>query len=148
MKAACTLGLFATLVCLAAPPSGAAARADAIVVPSFKSSSDKETKDFVARVGKAIVQAARARPEEVELDRYEYNKPAPGRHELLMKVNYTGFLGKRLKKKYTATITVRIDSSDRERWEVLKIDYKDNNTLSLRKPNETRIQKLIPRFNK
>jgi hypothetical protein len=62
-------------------------------------------------------------------------------------MTYTGFFSKKLKKKHAATIKMKIDTTDRDAWEVLTIEYKDSNSVSLRKPNETKVQKLIPRFN-
>jgi hypothetical protein len=125
------------------------ARGEDVVAPSFKNSKDKDTKDFVTRVGTVIVKAARSRPQEIELDRYEYNKTNPGRRELVIRMTYTGKVSKLLKKKkYTATIKVKIDSSDNDSWEVLSIDYKDDNSLSLLSPSEKKVRKLIPQFNR
>jgi len=149
MKAPAKLCLFAVLIGLIALADRAAARADAIVVPSFKTSTDKETKEFVTKVGTAIVKAARSKPRDIEIDRYEYTRPRAGRRQLLIKMTYMGALTGRFKKKpYTATITVKIDSENRSRWEVLDIEYKDDNKVSLASPNAAKIRKLIPQFNK
>jgi len=148
MKATRKIGLIAALTCLAGLAVSSTARAEDIVAPSFKTSTDKETKEFVTKVGTAIVKAARSRPERIELDRYEYSKPKTGRHELLIKMTYTGYFVKRVGKKYTATIKVKIDSADRDRWEVLGIEYTDSNKVSLRSPNAKKIRTLIPKFNR
>ncbi len=136
------LGVLTLLACVTA-------RAEEVAPPSFKTSKDKETKEFVSKVGTVIVKAARKLTEDVEIDRYEYTKPRPGRHELLIKMTYVGKLSKLVKKKkFTATIKIKIDSSDRDSWEVLSIDYKDDNTVSLLAPNEKKIRALIPQFNR
>jgi hypothetical protein len=146
MKAILDSRVLAGLLGLALLACGSA-RAEDVVAPSFKTSTDKETKEFVAKVGTVIVKAARKVPEEIALDRYEYSKPKAGRHELLIKMNFTSKAAKLLKKKYTATIKIKIDSADRDSWEVLSIDYKDD-SISLLKPNEAKIRKLVAEFNR
>jgi hypothetical protein len=120
-----------------------AARADDDL-PSFKADKHRETKEFVAKVGSAIIKAGRLKPQNMEVDRYEYTKPKAGRTELKVKMIYHGLV---TKKKYTADILVKLDSSDPNKWEVLNITYKDDNP-SLTKPNARNIQELIPKFNK
>jgi hypothetical protein len=145
MKATHKFSPFAVLVGLALLSSPARAADD---LPSFKTSKDRETKEFVTKVGTAIIKAARARPEAIELEKYEYTKPKTGRHELFIRMSYTGKISRLLrKKKFTATIKIKIDSTDKE-WEVLTIDYKDSNNTSLLSPNEKKIRKLIAEFNR
>ena len=138
-----TLGtLSCALLCVLV--GGQAARADDDDVPSFKKDKDRETKEFVAKVGAAIVKAGRLKPQNMEVEKYEYTKPKAGRTELKLKMIYHGLV---TKKKYTADIVVKLDSSDPNKWEVLNIAYKDNNP-SPTKPNAKNIQELIPKFNK
>jgi hypothetical protein len=120
-----------------------AARADDDA-PSFKKENHRETKEFVAKVGTAIIKAGRLKPQNIEVDRYEYTKPKAGRTELKVKMIYHGLV---TKKKYNADILVKLDSSDPNKWEVLNITYKDDNP-SPTKPNTRNIQDLIPKFNK
>jgi len=142
MKILGTGALSCALLCVLA--GGQAARADDDDIPSFKKGKDRETKEFVAKVGTAIVKVARIKPQNMEVDKYEYTKPKAGRTELKLKMVYHGLVSK---KKYLADIVVIIDSSDAGKWEVLNITYKDNNP-SPAKPNATKIQELIPKFNK
>ena len=121
-----------------------ATRAGDDEVPSFKKEKDRETKEFVAKVGSAIVKAGRLKPQNMEVEKYEYTKPKAGRTELKLKMIYHGLV---TKKKYTADILVKLDSSDASKWEVLNIEYKDNNP-SPTKANVKNIQELIPKFNK
>jgi phenylpyruvate tautomerase PptA (4-oxalocrotonate tautomerase family) len=113
-------------------------------IPSFKTSTKRETKEFVERVGSAIVKAARSKPQSIELEKYEYTSPKPGRTELNMTLNWKGLVSKA---KFTSTIKVIIDSGDKERWEVLNIEYKDTNKSPIG-PSEKNIQQLIKKFNK
>jgi len=148
MKATGKPGLLAVLLGLAALAASASARAANDPVPSFKTSTDKETKEFVTKVGTAIVKAARSKPKDIEIDRYEYTRPKAGRRQLLIKMTYFGSISRPFKKKpFTATITLKIDSEDRNRWEVLDIEYKDDNKVSLASPSAAKVRKLIPQFN-
>ena len=50
-------------------------------------------------------------------------------------------------RKYVSTIVIKIDSSDKENWRVLDIEYKDN-SRSLSNPNRTKIQELVKKMNR
>jgi hypothetical protein len=119
---------------------GPAANADDDI--SFKKRGDAE-KAFVAKVGKAIVKAARSKPQKVELEKYDYTHPKTGRTHLNIKMYYTGLVSR---KKWVADIVVVIDSTNKDSWEVLNIKYTDNNP-SLLGPNERKIQGLIKKLN-
>jgi len=135
--------LLATLLCAFAVTS--AVRADEEDgLPSFKTGKKRDTKEFVTKVGTAIVKAARAKPASVEMTDYAYTEPKSGRRELKIDMTYKGSL---TKKAFKSTIVVKIDSSE-DKWEVLNIDYKDDNKVSLAGPNQKNIQALIPKFNK
>jgi hypothetical protein len=121
--------------------AGYAAAADDDI-PTFAKRGDME-KAFVAKVGTAIVKAARSKPQKVEMDKYEFDDPKKGRKELKITMTYAGLISKQ---KFTANIVVLIDSSDKEKWEVLNIKYKDDNKLSV-SPSEKNIQALIEKFN-
>lgn len=108
---------------------------------SFKKRGDEE-KRFVAAVGTAIVKAAHKTARKIELVKHEYSKPKEGRTDLTIKMEYHGAAtGKR----YLANIVVKIDSSNKDAWEVLNIDYTDNNSVP---SNEKKIQELIKQMNK
>jgi hypothetical protein len=128
------------IACVALLISGATAKADDDL--SFKKRGDAE-KAFVAKVGKAIVKAARSKPQKVELEKYDYTHPKTGRTHLSIKMYYTGLVSR---KKWVADIVVVIDSTNKDSWEVLNIKYMDNNP-SLLGPNERKIQGLIKKLN-
>lgn len=119
--------------------SGAVHGADDI---SFKKRGDTE-KAFVARVGEAIIHAAHMTGKKVALLEYKYTNPKPNRTELAIKMEYYGIAtGKR----YVADIVVKIDSSNKDAWEVLNVDYADTNAGIT--PNVKKIQELIKEMNK
>jgi len=140
-----TLPLGATLLAaLALLTAGPAARADD--VPSFKKPPDKDKeKEFVTEVGTAIVKAARSNPTKIELDAYKFKNVKKGRKDLEITVNWVGAVSK---KKFVSTIVVKIDSSNDKEWEVLNVDYSDDNSVSKAKPSAAKIQELITKFNR
>jgi hypothetical protein len=103
----------------------------------------REEKRFVAAVGEAIVKAAHGTARKIALLKYDYSHPKPNRTELTLKMEYSGAVtGKR----YVADIVLKIDSSDKEAWEVLNIEYADTNAGI--KHNEKKVQELIKQLNK
>ena len=109
---------------------------------SFKKRGNEE-KRFVTLVGEAVVKAAHPTAKKLSLIKYEYKQPKPNRTELILKMEYHGAA---TDKRYVADVVVKIDSSDKNAWEVLNIDYTDTNAVF--KPNEGKIQELIKQFNK
>lgn len=108
---------------------------------SFKRRGDEE-KRFVGNVGKAIVKAAHTTAKKIELVKYEYTKPKADRTHLTIKMEFRGAVSN---KRYVADILVKIDSSNKDAWEVLNIDYTDNNNIP---HSEKKVQALIKKFNK
>lgn len=132
---------FAWLIASAVLTSAALAARAADEELSFKKRGDME-KRWVAAVGEAIVKAAHGTSRKRELIKYEYTNPKPNRTELLIKMEYHGAVSS---KKYVADITIKIDSSNKDAWEVLNIDYVDNNNVAA---SVKKIQELIKVFNK
>lgn len=109
--------------------------------PSFKKRGDQE-KHFIAAVGESILKAAHPTGRKRALVDYRVSSPKANRTELTIKMEYYGLASN---KKYLADITLKIDSTDKNAWEVLNIDYVDNNNLPA---NVKKIQELIKDFNK
>jgi len=67
-------------------------------------------------------------------------------------MSYTGALSKRLKRApFTSDIVVKLDTSDTDKWEVLDIEYEDNNNSAGKltaKPNMKKVQALKTQFNR
>ncbi len=108
---------------------------------SFKRRGDEE-KRFVRTVGTAVIKAAHKTSKKVELVKYEYTKPKANRTDLAIKMEYHGAVSG---KRYVADIVIKIDSTNKDAWEVLNIDYADNNNVPY---NEKKIQELIKQMNK
>ena len=108
---------------------------------SFKRRGDEE-KRFVRTVGTAIIKAAHKTSKKIELVKHEYTKPKANRTDLTIKMEYHGAVSG---KRYVADIVVKIDSSNKDAWEVLNIEYSDNNNVPF---NEKKIQELIKQMNK
>jgi hypothetical protein len=146
MRATLTFGV-ALLTGLALLVSAPAARAADDDVPSFKKRDKDKEKEFVTDVGTVILKAARSGPAKIELDTYKLKdvKDKKDRKDLEITMNWQGGI---TKKKFVSTIVVQIDTSNDKEWEVINIDYKDDNKVSLAKPNATKIQELIKKFNR
>jgi hypothetical protein len=132
----------AVLSCLALLGAAVIARA-ADRAPSIRKLNQKE-KEFVKEVGTAIVKAARSKPQKIEVEKYEFTNPRKNRTELSIKMVYYGLISR---KKFTADITVLIDSTDKDNWEVMTIKYTDSNR-NLVGPNHRKIEELIKRLNR
>jgi hypothetical protein len=145
MRATLTFGavMLTGLALLAASPAARAADDD---VPSFKKRGEKE-KDWVSEVGTAIVKAARTGPASIEMDTYKIDevKDKKDRKDLKITMNWKGGI---TKKKFVSTIVIHIDTTKDKEWEVLNIEYKDDNNISIGKPRQNEIQALIKKFNR
>jgi hypothetical protein len=108
---------------------------------SFKKRGDEE-KRFVRTVGTAIIKAAHKSAKKIDMVKYEYIKPKANRTDLNLKMEYHGAVSD---KRYVADIVVKIDSTNKDAWEVLNIEYTDNNNI---KHNIKKIQDLIKEMNK
>lgn len=109
------------VLCGVALLSGSA-RAD---TPNFnkRGSTDKEEKEFVTDVAQTIVKAARSSVKNITLQEYKFKDGKEGHKELTFSAGYKGAL---TRTKYSADIVVHLDSSTKDNWKVLKIEYKDN----------------------
>jgi hypothetical protein len=132
-----TLGMLAVIVGLVFA-GGARADDDDISVKKWR---DGE-KIYVEKVGEAVVKAAHPTARKKELLKYEFTTPKPNRTELVIKMEYHGAV---TGKTYVADITVKIDTSNKDAWEVVNIDYTDNNTIGA---NVKKVQELIKKLNK
>jgi hypothetical protein len=114
-------------------------------IPSFKKRGDME-KQFVTKVGTAVIKVARIKPQKISMLSYEYklNTPKANRSELDLKMEFHGLV---TKKRYTADIVVLLDTTDKDAWEVLNIRYSDTDPSPFG-PNEKKIQELIRTMNK
>ena len=128
----------AGLACLLAdrPPARAADE-----VPSFKKRGEME-KEFVKRVGLAVVKAAHPTGKRADLVDYKLTSPKKDRTDVHITMEYYGAV---TKKRYVATIVVKCDSRDKDAWEVLNIDYEDNNTVPY---SAKKVQALIRELNR
>jgi uncharacterized membrane protein len=115
-------------------------------VPSFRKSKDKESKEFVSKVFENIVKVARLKTKNYKVEKYEYVavKDKPNRKELHITGTWDGAL---VSKNIKTNITIKLDTSDKDAWEVLSIEYKDNLKTSALKHNQNKIDELVKTFN-
>jgi hypothetical protein len=83
----------------------------------------KDEKAFAEKVAVAIVKAARTSVRDVSLEKFTSKSPRDGRTDWYLTAS---FKGRVTKKDYTADIKIHLDTSDKDKWEVLRIEYRDN----------------------
>ena len=103
------------------------ARAAGDEVPNINKRGDDEKK-FVEKLVNTIVPAARTSVKSATLTRYEKKEPKPGRTDFHITAGYKVFI---TKKDHTADIVVHCDTSTAKKWEVMRIDYKDDSPSPL-----------------
>jgi hypothetical protein len=130
-----TLGVIALALLL----SPLARAADEEVPNINKRGSDE--KAFAEKLATAIVKNARTTVKTATLDSVEKKTPKEGRTEFHIKAGYKGGI---VGTKYTADIVVLVDTSDKDKWEVVRIDYSDNNKLAFNRKN---VESLVPKLN-
>ena len=101
----------------------AAGRADDL--PKFRSKGDAEKK-FVSEVAVAIVKAAHFSIQGAGPGEVQARGGQEGPHQAGVRASYKGKVSG---KEYFADIVVHVDTLDKDKWEVLRIEYSDNNNV-------------------
>ncbi len=110
-------------------------------MPSFKKRNSEE-KTFMAELGKAVIKAVHPTAQKIVMIKYEIVKVKENRSEINLKMEYFGVVSN---KKYIGDAVIKVDTSSKEGWEALNIDYVDNNNLPLNRKN---LQELIKSLNR
>jgi hypothetical protein len=112
--------------------------------PNINKRGDDE-KAFVKKLAAEIVKQARTsiNKDKVTLEKFEKKSPKEGRTEWHIKADFPGAA---TGKEYTAEIVVLIDTSDKEKWEVLRIDYSDN-SKSVVGYNRKNVEAMVKKLN-
>jgi hypothetical protein len=118
------------------------ARAAADEVPNINKRGDDEKK-FVEKLVNAIVPSARASVKSATLTKYEKKEPKAGRTDFHITAGYKGVI---TKKDHVADIVVQCDTSDPKKWEVTRIEYKDDSASPLG-PSRKNLDALVDKLN-
>lgn len=112
-------------------------------MPSFKKRNSEE-KTFMADLGKAVIKAVHPTAQKIVMLKYEIVKvkDKENRSEINLKMEYFGVVSN---KKYIGDAVIKVDTSSKDGWEALNIDYVDNNNLPLNRKN---LQELIKSLNR
>lgn len=112
-------------------------------MPSFNKRNSEE-KTFMAELGKAVIKAVHPTAQKIVMIKYEIVKvkDKENRSEINLKMEYFGVVSN---KKYIGDAVIKVDTSSKEGWEALNIDYVDNNNLPLNRKN---LQELIKSLNR
>lgn len=143
MKTTLTTLLLAALACLSLESPIRAEDEKKDDTPSFKKRLDSE-KEFVSKVGEAVVKAVRTSPAKLALGEYKITDPKANRKVIEITMNWAGAV---TGKKFKSLIKVTVDPTDKEKWEVLEIDYNDDNP-SLKIGMERNLKTLKAKFNR
>jgi len=112
-------------------------------MPSFKKRNSEE-KTFMAELRKAVIKAVHPTAQKIEMVKYEIVKvkDKENRSEINLKMEYFGVVSN---KKYLGDAVIKVDTSSKDGWEALNIDYVDNNNLPLNRKN---LQELVKSLNR
>lgn len=135
--------LMAAIASLAFAPTVALAQDKEDTTPSFKNRLDSE-KEFMAKVGEATVKAVRTSPAKLEMADYKITDPKPNRKVLEITMNWAGSV---TGKKFKSVVKITVDPTDKEKWEVIDIEYTDDNP-SLKVGLEKNLKNLRAKFNR
>jgi hypothetical protein len=133
---------YASILAVVALLAPLAQAADEVPAPNINKRGEDE-KAFIKKLTNAIVSNARTSIKSANVDKYEKKEPKKDRVEYIIKAS---FKTAALKREATADIKVIVDTSDKDKWEVLRIDY-DDTVKSLAKVNRENLNKLVPRLN-
>lgn len=113
-------------------------------VPTFKKRGDAEKK-FYEGVGLAVIKAVHPTGVNAAFLSHELRdeKLKADRKELLIKMEYKGPVTRKV---FQSDITIKLDTRNNEAWEVLHIDYKDNNNI--KSANLANLERLIKQLNR
>lgn len=113
-------------------------------VPTFKKRGDAEKK-FYEQVGLAVIKAVHPTGVNATYMSHELrdDKLKADRKELLIKMEYKGPVTRKV---FESEINIKLDTRNKDAWEVLHIDYKDNN--SIKSANLANLERLLKQLNR
>jgi len=133
MKTLCkTLSAFA-LLALVAP----SARAQDLDVN--KRGTDE--KAWAEKVGVEMVKAAQKATKAHTLQKFEKKNIKAGRDEWTIEMGWKGGI---TGTKYSSEIVLQVDTENKDKFEVLRVDYKDNSKVAHSRKN---VENLLPKLN-
>lgn len=112
-------------------------------IPTFKKRGDLERK-FYEEVGLSVLKAAHPTGGEPTFTGFELKEDGDkkDRKILVLKLQYKGRV---TRKTYEAEATLKLDTRKQDSWELLSLDYKDNNNVT---PNRAKLDALMKKLNR
>jgi hypothetical protein len=112
--------------------------------PTFKKRGDGE-KNFYEEVGLSVIKAVHPSGISATFVSYELrdDKTKADRKDLMIKMEYKGPVTRKI---FQADILIKLDTRNNQAWEVLHIDYKDNNNI--KSGNLANLERLIKQLNR
>jgi len=127
-----TLSVFA-LLAFTAP----AARAQELDI-NKRGSDDKA---WAEKVGIEFVKAAQKATKAHELKKFEKKNIKAGRDEWHIEMGWKGGI---TGTKYTSELVLQVDTENKDKFEVLRVDYKDNSKVAHSRKG---VENLVPKLN-
>jgi len=130
--------LYFGLLCLCVFATG-----DDSTIPTFKKRGDAERR-FYEEVALVVMKAAHPTGVEPTFGGFELTDDGEkkDRKVLVLKMQYKG---KITRKVYDAEARLKVDTRKSDTWELLSIDYKDNNNISA---NRAKIDEILKKLNR
>ncbi len=110
--------------------------------PNINKRGESE-KIFADKLSSAIVRAARTATKTAVLESFEKKTPKEGRLEYHIKAGWKSAV---LGKNQVSEIVVLIDTTDKDKWEVLRIEYSDD-AKSAAPYNRKNVSELVKKLN-
>jgi hypothetical protein len=131
--------IVACAACLVAP----AARGEDVPNINKRGTGEKDEKALVEKVARSIVSKVR-KAKDITVKSYKF-KDGKEAGEKVLEIE-AGYKGVILNTAYTAKITMRLNTANKDKWTVTSIDYTDNNKnkVTLR---DQKIKALVADFN-
>ncbi len=104
-----------------------------------------DEKKFIANLTTDLIKAARGSPKDVAYVEHKADTTVKDRLKWTIKGGYKGSL---TGKAFESDIVVNIDIADAKKWEVLSIEYADNNKTAPAGPSKAGVDKIKTALNK
>ena len=104
-----------------------------------------DDKKFIANLTTDLIKTARGSPKDVAYVEHAADDKVKDRLKWTIKGSYKGSL---TGKQFESDIVVVIDTANAKKWEVLTIEYADNNKTAPAGPSKANVEKLRATLNK
>jgi hypothetical protein len=131
-----TLSVFALLAFLAP-----GARAQELDINKRGAGDKDKEKAWAEKVGIEMVKAAQKATKGHMMQKFEQKKIKEGREEWHIEMGWKGGI---TGTKYSSDIVLQVDTENKDKYEVLRVDYKDNSKVAYSRKG---VENMLPKLN-